>query len=255
MDGAHGLAVNQLGTGPIEDGGYTLEIAGVPILANMAFKIPTSSPRQIQLRATEEGNGFIGFFIRLEGQGVVGDSTFQIADEASDIQISRFCITDYVNAAGLTHTYNDFKSGVQATLQLTKEAVELVMEVTVMKQFPDRTTVEWYFSRFTVDATMPDQEETSSPLQANPGETSTSPSASVPSSQTSPQPTDALMSPRPTSMLSSGAPTMSPPTLLQTDPSPTSDAWRIYSMHAAIGSALSFLLLTTSMQITIFTKL
>ncbi len=135
-------------TGSLDQGGFFVSLGGAKLVAGStsSFTINTDTP----LTITGTLKTYRGFIARLGGTGGVSTVTALSGGSSSDIQVAFPC-TGGEGVGGVTHTNNNDKSAITATLNLGAAASGMPLDVTVVVR-NNRGVSEYYFSSFTLNA-------------------------------------------------------------------------------------------------------
>lgn len=129
--------------GTLAAGGFTVRVGGVTLPAGGTAVFKTSST------ITVTGNKqFKGFLIRL---GEIGNVSTDTALSTSSGGISSACRT--AGVGGVTHTSSSLKRSVTATVRMTKAAVKMPLDITIVVINAGGKS-EYYYSKYFLTSTV-----------------------------------------------------------------------------------------------------
>jgi hypothetical protein len=130
-------------TGSLADGGLSISLGGVTLAAGSTTAFPVNTDTVITVSSTTKS--FKGFLLRLgETGGVTTDNAWSFA--GLDIQKAFACF----DVGGVTHTSNNVKTSISATLRLPTAATAMPLDVTIVIQNVGGS--EYYYSQYLLTA-------------------------------------------------------------------------------------------------------
>jgi Reeler domain len=144
-------------TGSLADGGLSVSLDGVPLIAGSTVAFPVGTSTGITV--TSSAKPFKGFLLRLgETGGVSTDAAFSF--NSMDIQKASACF----DVGGITHMSKSAKTSVSATLNLPNAAAAMPLDVTIVI-VNNETGSEYYYSQYFLTASDQVQPATPAPTQ------------------------------------------------------------------------------------------
>jgi hypothetical protein len=157
VEGAH-LSQPTTTSGILADGGFTVSLDGVPLTVGATSTFPLNTDTALTISGSAKT--FRGFLMRLGETEAQTDGAFTVT--GTDIKNADVCF----DVGGVTHTSNDDKTTVTATLNLDAIASDMPLDVTIVVQNSDGIS-DYYYSQFLLtaeDAVV----ATSTPVSATP---------------------------------------------------------------------------------------
>jgi hypothetical protein len=152
VSGSH-LSRATVRTGSLEEAGYSVAFHGKVLAADGTIAKYFGLGETHPLEITGSTTTFKGFLMRLgapDGSTVSTVDALNGVDGDSSVQVASVC-TDGEGVGGVTHTNNDDKTAMAATIFMTEAVEGLTLDVTVVGENSGSVS-SYYFSRYLITA-------------------------------------------------------------------------------------------------------